>query len=1043
MALNFFSCIKGRQFSINPKKNQVDRDFTKYKNSEVFSRSCKIPKKRINCFDSDMEQHPPSKRRKTEGGYRGEMDDWDDDDFDLQFTQADLEHIDTMASQAITHPTGNSNRITQVTHQQTACTNPNQSSSRAAPQNLTTPNPVSLPIGSRGSFVKPQNISSNNSSSSSRNTSLSFSSRNTSSSASYSSSSSYPVTPKSAGSHHSSSSLKSESSVEMAVSQLSRRPSIPPASHSDSQTQEVVSKSVHRDSKDINVQLQEAKKELSNKDGEIKILRDNLQKKEGEITQTKKERMQALDQHQREQSEREKNLQANIDRLSTQLQFKDRDIAELQGRCRSLESRQQPVEGGYVGSSPRKVPQHSPRPNKDKAHSPSSSFPTKHSFMADDRSPKAKARLSMLQDRSTKDTGTCTVLDTVTTPASSTPVTRCLRRRRLFLSVADHPGGVLNGAQLVSSLLDTSPNGGGVDQGIVGLLHTQTGSCDLQRLHFDRDSSSSMLSPLPNRPRPSDTKPAFKQLPCVGSSEHRTLALQGIQTLLLHNKQCGDDSFNRVGISILSNAAKSDAPVTKGVAHAPRITSDQELPTDHGAVLLLPLLADYLGHYLDLLSSAVEVSPQSPPSSRGSSSLDSSVESLSSSLSLLLRDSGLFANNLEALALAALSILHKLVSFCPSVRAVLLESPESHTNTSVRESGAVQVIEDRHGDVCTNFDTSISSSGSCSRSQVSDLEDIYLLRKIFSLANPGQGVIEDRHGDVCTNFDTSISSSGSCSRSQVSDLEDIYLLRKIFSLANPGQGAHKYSVRVVERALDILTVLATHLSEDQVPQLLPLLHSSVLANCIDCESDRSVVVRGMKLLTALVKFNSFVSSLYVGPDGCLLCLLYNVCSGTMVKVSSEYCLQASIQLFHCLYNIISVHKGGAVLLLQSDCRCSVQVIRTVVVVLHRLLLLYEEGEKDGLGSEGQENLLVQLRQGLLLLHALYQRDDHFAEHHYLVEHQYVRLITGLTTVFKRLAANHSHELSALGDLWDFDEDYNELSQESEGDDEDIQQMDSS
>ncbi|XP_060066244.1 uncharacterized protein LOC132546542 [Ylistrum balloti] len=1023
MALKpFFSCMKGRQFSINPKKNKVDKTFIECRAGEVFSGSNQISETTVSCFRLDMERHPPSKRRKTDEGYQGEateQDEWDDDDFDLQLTQAELEHIDTMASQAITQPqTSSIAQVRKITKEAIVCAD--QNSPRPPPHKSPA---VPLPTGSQGSFVKPQNISSNNSSSSSRNTSLSLSSRNNSMS-SYSSSSSYPVTPRSAGSHQSSSSLRSDSSVEMVVGhgQLSRKSNTTSSANLDSQSLEVSTRSFHgdmvrhrRDSTDINAEpteMQEIKKELFQKDGEIKILRDTLQKKEGEITQAKKEKMQAINQQQREQSEHEKYLQASVDRLNTQLQFKDRDITELQERCRSFEARQQSAEGGYISSSPRKVivPQHSPKPHRNRSHSPVGNvgFPTQHSFMADDRSPKAKSQLSVLQkeNKNTKDIGTCTVgvYPPVATPRSTSPspVTRYLRRR-LFLSTADHPTGVLSGPQLVSSLLEASPCGGGVDQGIVGLLHMHTGNCDLQRLHFDRDNSSSILSPLPNRQRPFDPKVSPKKWVSVGSSEHRTLALQGMQTLL-HNRQSGDNFIDKVSVNVLRNAAKSDADPKKHLAdtslvtrNKEKVSTDQDIPTDYGAVLLLPLLADYLGHYQDLLTCAVEVSPQSPPSSRGSSSLDSSVESLSSSLSLLLRDSALFANNLEALALAALSILHRLVSYCPSVRAVLFESPESNATTSVHDATNGQMAKHRHGgDDGSNHDTDISSSGSCSRSQ-------------------GSGI----HQYV----------------------EDIYLLRKIFSLANPGQGVHRYNVHIVERALDILIVLATHLEEDQVQQLLPLLHNSVLANCLECDNDKSVVIRGLKLLTTLVKFNSFVSSLYVGPDGCLLCLLYNVCIGPVDEVSSEYRLQTSTQLFHCLYNIISVHKGGAVLLLQSDCRCSVQVIRTVVVVLHRLLLLYEEREKDGSKCEEENNLLVPLSQGVLLLHTLYQKDDRFSDHRFLVEHQYVRLVTGLTSVFKHLTANNSHELSALGELWDFDDEYNEFSQESEGDEEDLQQMD--
>lgn len=100
--------------------------------------------------------------------------------------------------------------------------------------------------------------------------------------------------------------------------------------------------------------------------------------------------------------------------------------------------------------------------------------------------------------------------------------------------------------------------------------------------------------------------------------------------------------------------------------------------TLNGAILILPMIDDYLSQYIEMLRINLDartcVSPRSSFTSSGSSksSFDSSIQSLTGSLDMLLKDSADFANNLENMALVTLQVLHKLVSFSAVVRNILL-----------------------------------------------------------------------------------------------------------------------------------------------------------------------------------------------------------------------------------------------------------------------------------------------------------------------------------------------------------------------------------
>ena len=86
------------------------------------------------------------------------------------------------------------------------------------------------------------------------------------------------------------------------------------------------------------------------KDGEIKILRDSLEHFRAEETRRQREKRDLVDQRAREQSEREKDLEKQIDRLTTRIQFKEQEITQMSEQNKKLASAAAPGNANIGGS---------------------------------------------------------------------------------------------------------------------------------------------------------------------------------------------------------------------------------------------------------------------------------------------------------------------------------------------------------------------------------------------------------------------------------------------------------------------------------------------------------------------------------------------------------------------------------------------------------------------------------------------------------------------------------------------------------------------
>ncbi|XP_071815798.1 uncharacterized protein [Apostichopus japonicus] len=128
----------------------------------------------------------------------------------------------------------------------------------------------------------------------------------------------------------------------------------------------------------LNQKLQAMKSEKYRKDGEIEVLRQNLSKAQTDIGQLRVERIQQDEQKRREQVNKEKELQRELEALKTQLEFKEREIIETQTSFRNLQQRT--CQDGKTSKSNCPSPRKSPR--LIQVGSPSRQvFPTKALFM--------------------------------------------------------------------------------------------------------------------------------------------------------------------------------------------------------------------------------------------------------------------------------------------------------------------------------------------------------------------------------------------------------------------------------------------------------------------------------------------------------------------------------------------------------------------------------------------------------------------------------------------------------------------------------------
>ena len=112
-----------------------------------------------------------------------------------------------------------------------------------------------------------------------------------------------------------------------------------------------------------------------------------MEEQKAEIVAKKQERVQFIEQQAFQIAEKEKTKEKEMERLRTQLQFKEQDIVELQGRCKLLERSRNTSSSECLNSPSRPQVQslpvlRSPRLRMDPKSPSRPTFPSRATFMA-------------------------------------------------------------------------------------------------------------------------------------------------------------------------------------------------------------------------------------------------------------------------------------------------------------------------------------------------------------------------------------------------------------------------------------------------------------------------------------------------------------------------------------------------------------------------------------------------------------------------------------------------------------------------------------
>ncbi|XP_054992801.1 ATR-interacting protein isoform X4 [Sorex araneus] len=188
----------------------------------------------------------------------------------------------------------------------------------------------------------------------------------------------------------------------------------------------------------------------------------------------------------------------------------------------------------------------------------------------------------------------------------------------------------------------------------------------------------------------------------------------------------------------------------------------------------------------------------------------------------------------------------------------------------------------------------------------------------------------------------------------------------------------------------------------------------VLPRCLSPDTPLPSVLLAVELLSLLVDHEKLLPQLCSHSEGCLLLLLYMYITSRPDRVASESQWLQLEQEAVWLLAKLGVHNSTSPVT-GSDCQCNVEVVRALTVMLHRqwLTVRWAGGHPR---TEQQKRTVRCLRDTVLLMHSLAQRDKLFTVHCVEVLHQYDQVMPGVSMLIRGLPDLTDCEEAALDDL---------------------------
>ncbi|XP_056380027.1 ATR-interacting protein [Hyla sarda] len=219
-----------------------------------------------------------------------------------------------------------------------------------------------------------------------------------------------------------------------------------------------------------------------------------------------------------------------------------------------------------------------------------------------------------------------------------------------------------------------------------------------------------------------------------------------------------------------------------------------------------------------------------------------------------------------------------------------------------------------------------------------------------------------------------------------------------------------------ERVLRILVTLAENSSIEQLTRFQGLLSSPVLLQCLSPEASLSVALNAVRLLALLADDERLAGLFCSCSEQCLLLALYTYIISKPDKQASE---KQWLQLEHEVVRFLNklIIQGSSSLSARSGvtCVCNREVVKALVLTLHQEWLNVR-CLNVLLPTTNQNKSVLFLREAVMVLHSLYQKDKSFSEHCLEVFHQYDQAVPGIRALFRKFNTLNENEEFALDEL---------------------------
>ncbi|XP_017675359.1 PREDICTED: ATR-interacting protein isoform X3 [Lepidothrix coronata] len=193
--------------------------------------------------------------------------------------------------------------------------------------------------------------------------------------------------------------------------------------------------------------------------------------------------------------------------------------------------------------------------------------------------------------------------------------------------------------------------------------------------------------------------------------------------------------------------------------------------------------------------------------------------------------------------------------------------------------------------------------------------------------------------------------------------------------------------RILSQSLQVLVKLAENSTMDLLINFQQLLSSQTLLHCLCPETPLPAVLLTVRLLGVLSQHQGLAAQLCSHSDTCLLLALYMYITSRPDKSASE------------------------TLWLQLE----QEVVKALIIMLHRQWMKMRRAENSSCAHK--EQIIQFLRDAILLLHSLSQKDKLFHEHCLEVLHQYDQAMPGIRAILKKTKKLSACEELILDELY--------------------------